>query len=377
MPVPYSDNMYSSLHGDDDSDVDYAAAAGPSSSSPATSFYRPLADSSQGDHEEDPSALSPTDGYFHASPPPDAAASAAAAGYGFSGDSYYRPQHQYHNSVSSAGPTSSNVPHVPDVWVADPSLEQGSTADSKRREAEEDRLRNRGGDDVSSYYHTRADDISSPYPQASPTTGGRNAPLSSSFIYTPTHSRGHILSASNQHQPQHTTYHPGRYMPSPTTTTSHSHSNSNSHSREAPGVYSERPAVLPSEAPPAYTPSPISPPSSPQGQTPVRPNYSTFPQRDTMGRPESEQLLGNNYNDPQSMTGSPSGDNSYGTAPAWRRQPRRGLNFLRRHNCRVALLGLLLLVVTLGFLANPFTVVNDKVRTLAVLFYITVFVSHA
>lgn len=103
MPVPYSDNLYSAVSSDNEQDAD---------------------------------ALSPTDGYFHASSS---------------------------SNVASPSPhqrTSSNVPRVPNVLVEDPSL-QGN---AKAREAEEERLNSEGNASMPqpTHHHRRSVEESLP-----------------------------------------------------------------------------------------------------------------------------------------------------------------------------------------------------------------------
>ncbi|KAF7546017.1 hypothetical protein G7046_g9427 [Stylonectria norvegica] len=103
MPAPYSDNLYSAVDSDDD--------------------------------EATADALSPTDGYFHASSSSDAASF-----------SHQQQHHQHHRA-------SSNVPLVPNVLVEDPSL-----PGNKAREAEAERLNSgaeavRTGDHHPAHHH--------------------------------------------------------------------------------------------------------------------------------------------------------------------------------------------------------------------------------
>ncbi|KAJ9133551.1 hypothetical protein NKR23_g10636 [Pleurostoma richardsiae] len=118
--MPYSDNMYSM----DASDGE-----------PIDDPLRRQAGAGHADEdvEDDPQALSPSDGYFGRS-----------EGASWSPSQTTHAWHAAHipTTTSYASAASSQVPHVPDVWVSDPSLEQGSTADSKAREAREEREQN-------------------------------------------------------------------------------------------------------------------------------------------------------------------------------------------------------------------------------------------
>lgn len=201
MSVPYSDNLYSAL---DDSD----------------------------DDQQD--ALSPADGYFHASSSSDVASSS----------------HPQPDPDSQRYPSYPSVPAVPNVLVEDPTLrEQDATA--KAREAEEERRLNT----------QHASSPAAPQPQPSSLPGHhhrRSVEDDDHFAYA-----GH----SRQHS-------------SPST---------------APPLQT-RPVFqsTPSDAPPAYSPrSPTDPtsPQSPEG------GYQTFgpsagsSQQPTMGVPEEQQRL--------------------------------------------------------------------------------------
>ncbi|KAH7160640.1 hypothetical protein EDB81DRAFT_321617 [Dactylonectria macrodidyma] len=195
MPSPYSDNLYS--------------AADPS------------------DDEAD--ALSPTDGYFHASS--DLASSSS------------HPQSPFHRSAGS-------VPRVPNVFVEDPTLLDPG---SKAREAEAERtLLNSGSTDA----------VDS---TVSPSTGSAGYQPSRFAASPPNHH--HRRSVEEHHNPyagldqQITSPYMGQQPPSVSTALF-------SHHRDAP---------------PAYTPSPTSPPST---------SYQTFaPSNSTMGLPEEQQRL--------------------------------------------------------------------------------------
>lgn len=84
--------------------------------------------------QQEAQALSPADGYFGRSDsgrsrgPPNAYNSRSNASHGRNNDNY-------RNNI----PISSQVPHVPDRWVSDPSLDQGTQESDKAREAREER----------------------------------------------------------------------------------------------------------------------------------------------------------------------------------------------------------------------------------------------
>ncbi|KAK7424222.1 hypothetical protein QQZ08_008710 [Neonectria magnoliae] len=193
MPSPYSDNLYS--------------AADPS------------------DDEAD--ALSPTDGYFHASSPDPASSSSHSHG-------------PYHRSAAS-------VPRVPNVFVEDPTW---AGPGSKAREAEAERA-------LLNSSSTAAEE------PAWSSTGG-SAGYQASTSPTGHH---HRRSVEEEHSPYSSF---GHHVAS--TYTGH----------QASGVAT---TLLPhhSDAPPAYTPSPTSPPTT---------GYQTFaPSNSTMGLPEEQQRL--------------------------------------------------------------------------------------
>ncbi|KAM5382858.1 hypothetical protein ACJZ2D_002249 [Fusarium nematophilum] len=158
MPAPYSDNLYSGDASDDE-----------------------------------PDALSPTDGYFHASS---------------SGDASSSSRNHHHHRL--------NVPHVPNVLVEDPTVQ---SRESKAREVERERqLLSRGGPAASS-------DSGSRGYQTSPVTRGhqhrRSVDEDGSIPGVMTTSPP---SHTQQQQPLHLFPHhadaPPAYTPSPTTTTS-------------------------------------------------------------------------------------------------------------------------------------------------------------
>ncbi|KAJ6440790.1 ankyrin repeat-containing protein [Purpureocillium lavendulum] len=211
MPAPYSDNMYSDM-GQDASD-------------------------------DERDALSPTDGYFHASASSDAASSSALG----------RQPDQQHQR------TSSNVPSVPNVLVEDPTLrDQGA----KAREAEQERQINNAAD----HHHTTA---SSPYPPQ----------LSSTSSYHPTPSAS---AASPRQEPGSPAANPS----SPSFVPSHHHRRS---------VEEDEPVQFPGDR------------QSQGYQTfaSLSANARTGSDGGNMGVPEEQQALLPRH--PESMGGNPNG----------------------------------------------------------------------
>lgn len=207
MPSPYSDNLYSAADLSDD--------------------------------ETD--ALSPTDGYFHASSDP---ASSSSTHHG-----------SFHRFAAS-------VPRVPNVFVEDPTFQDPG---SKAWEAEAERMRLNSGS-------TGAEG-----PAVSPTTGSAGYQPSSIPSPPPIHHPRRSVEEQHNHYTglDHRIASPYMGHPSPSVTT----------------------ALLPHhrDAPPAYTPSPTSPPGS---------AYQTFaPSNSTMGLPEEQQRLISRG--PESMGGPP------------------------------------------------------------------------
>lgn len=220
MPAPYSDNLYSAL---DDSD----------------------------NEQED--ALSPADGYFHASSSLDAASSSQQE---FSGQSWY---HHHHSSV----------PSVPNVLVEDPT-QRDNDANAKAREAEEERRLNSQQERSSSPSTAYQSSASRP---SLPAHHHRRSVEDDSHLYSsPSRSTPTLPYSSHHTSPIETrpSFHP-----------------------------------TPSDAPPAYSPrSPTSPASPTSGGI----GYQTFgpsSQPDNMGVAEEQQRL--LPREPESMGGRPGG----------------------------------------------------------------------
>lgn len=319
--MPYSDNLYS-LDDDDDeySDVE-----------PAVDHQQLLETVSEAG-DDDAELLSPADGNF---PATSSTAEAGSIGGG-------------------SGPVSSNVPRVPNVLVRDPSLEQGTTAESKAREARQEALTNQ----------SRAEDDDNDDDDVDSSAVVHTAPSTSSSAinraqYTPSTSSR----ATHHYQPSTASY----YTSAGSTTSSHNTSS-------APprrSIYTARSPFLPREAPPAYTPSPTtpststgstSPPVSPtaplQGHSDFSRNYRTFSQSTGMGR--TEESRGLLASDPESMGGRPD-DEFGGLTPAWRDRFSRRLPYLNWRNCRIVGVILALMLVTVGFLVSVIKSVEDEV----------------
>lgn len=369
MPTyPYSDNMYSGL---DDSDVEEqpwadggenrnmhgyglgtgsGAVAGGAGAGPGSGVGDDLRQhhgQHVADHDEE-QVLSPTDGYFGRSG--DSSTSEYDPAYPTDNNldnldnhplSPSRSQGSAHANPSSrySEAASSQIPHVPDVWVNDPSLEQGSTAESKAREAREERelSRRRAGRPYPSNFASlphSGDGGSSTFPSLNPNPSITSGPGQSRYAYGPG------LSSAPYSQ---------RYTPSASAAPSRSHRSGT--------IYSERSSLF-SDAPPAYTPSPTSP-------TTTSSNYQTF-QPSNMGRiSESESrglLASHEYQTvPQDMGGQADDDYTFTRTGNWRDRVRSRVSKLNGRTCKLVALGVVLLFVTIGFLVSSFLGVKDEV----------------
>jgi hypothetical protein len=339
--MPYSDNLYSALEDESDiepiGDIGYTSPQHGDNGVGVTSQHSPL-DTNSGsaathavyDAEddvdaEDPQLFSPTDGYF-----------GAATG----------------TSSGTVVPASSNVPHVPNVLVEDPSL-QRSAAEGKAREAEQERRRNGQG----------LSDSNDESPSTAPSHAegaSRNGSTSASTM-TP------IQESATPSSPSvaATYYAPSssRRVSSAATPTSYT-------------TYSQRSAYrgetfpfLPREAPPAYTPSPISPTNS-SGFGSVSRNYNTFSQAThtavNMGIPEETQSL--LAHQPESMRDHGSDGLDEGTL-SWRGRIRRARQHLGLGSCKMVLVVLLLLLVTAGFVTSLVSATRNKVSVTRLLYH--------
>lgn len=370
MPTyPYSDNMYSGL---DDSDVEEEPRVGGGGNRNTHGYGRGTelgafaggggavgdrgTDVGVGahvaDHDDEDQVLSPTDGYFGRSG--DSSSSDRDIAYPTSDNSdnhLHSPSHQ--SSSVDATPSShypaaasSQVPHVPNVWVNDPSLEQGSTAESKAREAQEERdlNRRRAGrphpSNFASLPPQAGDGGSSTFPSLNQTPSTTFGPGQSRYAFGPG------LSSAPPNQ---------RYTPY-----SSSSSAAPSRSHRSGTIYSERSSLF-SEAPPAYTPSPTSPSTSYSNYQTIRPS--------NMGRiSESESrglLTGHEYQSiPQDMGGQPDDEYTFARPGNWRDRVRSRVSGLDRRTCKFVALGVILLFVTVGFLVSSFVGVKDEVSSL-------------
>lgn len=219
-------------------------------------------------------ALSPTDGYFQSSSAPDDSP--------LFGISHQRRQ-------------SSNVPHVPNVMVEDPSLQQRQDGPSdKAQEAARERLINSPADASSeaTVGDNRASSTSSPFPSV---TYYSQNPLRSPAAASPTISHPSAPSPGHRRSvdEDHVTYY------------------SQQSSASSPSPYNTSGRAAPSEssdAPPAYSPT-----------SPTSTGYQTFPsnnpsEADDMGAPDEHQAL--LPSQPQSMGGQPQGGPP---PPVWQR----------------------------------------------------------
>lgn len=325
--MPYSDNLYSAL--DDESDIEPigegvarhenqglgVAPQHPRLDTAIDSAGTYVSSGGVGDAVdlEDPHVFSPTDGYF------------GTAGGPPSG---------------TVVPASSNVPSVPNVLVEDPSLQRSAAVD-KAREAEQERSRNAHGFSSPNDSYTSAD-----APHTAPAF--RNG-SSSAYTTTPTQ-----RSATPSSQSVAATY----YAPSssssrlPPTAAPTSYT---TYSTRSSAYHGERFPFLPSDAPPAYTPSPTSP-SNPQGLGGASRNYSTFSQAGdaTVNMGQAEETQGLLAHQPESMRDhDPDGLDE--ESSAWGDRMRRARQHVNWGSVRVVLVGLILLLVTAGFLSSVIT----------------------
>lgn len=216
-------------------------------------------DDNRGDADD---ALSPSDGYFHASD---------AVSQGSSSDTTRRQ--------------SSNVPSIPNVLVEDPTLQQGTGAD-KAREAEEERILNTAA------RHTSPPPTSPPQPSSSQLRFPLAGPSESA------NSRQQEQLTSSSSNPSHSPY---PVLPN--------QSNAAQHYQD-------------SDAPPAYTPT--SPTTTSGYQTFPPSNPSSTPQPNVagvatgsphnMGNPEEQPFL------PYHQQGPGQPDNT--KPPAWQQGQR-------------------------------------------------------
>lgn len=379
MPeYPYSDDMYSAL---DDSNVEeepdelYNVAAGLGL---GDSSYRPGGppeqQSSEEEEEEQEQALSPSDGYFGRSDPPSGRPSTSAYPSGSTNTAFNSQRRHHHEgpfinrptSTSASVPRSSQVPHVPNIWVSDPSLEQGSIDKAREAQEEHDQYQNRHLYNTTAYQHRADPNLGSSSlssPAAAAASGGASSntsPLRNSHLPAAA-ATGRLIPASPSSSSPSVAAH--RYTPS------HSSFSTAGRPHYPQRIYSERSSLF-GDAPPAYTPSPTSPTSNTSSGTPHHHhhhhNYQTFsPTSPTapgtssnMGRmSESEShglLAGQTYNAiPQSMGGDldPNDDGhfEYPRPTTWKDRVRQ---FKWRKNWKLVLLGAVLTLITLILLVR-------------------------
>lgn len=299
--MPYSDNLYSMVD-EDDSDVeampDYGGHldGGEPGDRQATQTSQASRQSHGQEHEQDEGSehvLSPVTSTFT-------------------------------SSEDGEARTPSNQPRVPNVMVRDPTLEPGTTAESKAQEARQERLANE---------ELAQED--EPTVDALPRLTSPVRP--SSARQTMSSTSGRSISTAN-YQPSMAAYFPSESRSA----------SSSSYTSHPPGnIYTHRSPLVATEAPPAYTPSPSGTDTS--SSSPLTTshgfsnNYQTF-QSALMGRSDETQRL---LAGPQSM-GGPSHSEDVHAASTWKDRVRhRAVG----KGCRVASIALLLALVTAGFLS--------------------------
>ncbi|KAM7187894.1 hypothetical protein V8F20_010763 [Naviculisporaceae sp. PSN 640] len=372
--MPYSDNLYSMV--DDDSDLEeYPIDAHQQSQQsfqighvsvnvPAHGYGvrqdLPYGDGHRaqivGGHDEqlyddddvetttaDDDVFSPTNGYFRAAP--ETVQTSAA------------PSNSSREQIQQA-------PHVPNVWVRDPSLQPGSTAESKAREADQERQANRNqqrrgilNSDDAEAETTPPGTTTRTYPSSSSSQRASSSAVRGSgfHVHTPYSSQDAYSSYSYPYS-----YH---HQPSASSSTAYGNSSYTSYDRRQPQYYGNfNPRYFPpplEEAPPAYTPSPTSPSPSSASSSP---NYRTFTNnvyRTMGGREETEGLLAR---DPEDMGGPSSEDYHQTTTSVWRERVRRRLPYLNWRSGKILLGGLVLLLVTVGFLTSLISGFEEGVK---------------
>ncbi|KAL7787121.1 hypothetical protein V8C37DRAFT_419081 [Trichoderma ceciliae] len=303
MPAPYSDNLYSG----DDNPWD--------------------------DDQND--ALSPTDGYFHAS------SSGLEEATASSPSPPVRQQRQ-----------SSNVPFVPNVMVEDPTLHEDRAA-AKAREAEEERLINSAAAGRSAPFND-----SQLHHQTVPFTQGQAGlyqpfhisplppPRSQVATYPQVQAHRHSASASasaSSSSPSSPGHHHRRSIEEEISTFQ-----SPSAAGQATNQYTVHRQA---DAPPAYSPSASSPPLPSGYQTFTPPPAVT--QSETMGVPEENQSL--LPRQPESMGGAPNGSQE----PLWRRI-KSSTNSTTRKKIRTVLGVLVILSIIVALFGGSIGVHDRK-----------------
>ena len=261
MPVPYSDNLYSAL--DDGDDDEYTPSHTDHPTVNTDSNTQDEQNGAGNDQPNEDEALSPSDGYFHAS---DATA-------------YEPPSNRQ----------SANVPNVPNVLVDDPTLHDDDR-DTKTREAEnERRLSNMAA----------LQDQQAPFQSPGSPTGQQvQSPIATS-------SRpGHIHRRSVDEDQDLDQFHDnsGHTSSSPSVS-QHRRQDHQQQRHSQPNITSPLFQQQPIDAPPAYTPSAPSQsqgddasPRSPSSTNSAGLGYQTFGSPpatagDPMGVPSEHQRL--------------------------------------------------------------------------------------
>ncbi|RFU78423.1 hypothetical protein TARUN_3801 [Trichoderma arundinaceum] len=294
MPAPYSDNLYSG----DDNPWD----------------------------DEQNDALSPTDGYFHASSGLEEATTSAPS----------QPVRQQRQS--------SNVPFVPNVMVEDPTLHEDRAA-AKAREAEEERL-------INSAAAGRSTPSNDAQPHHQPTSFAQGQagfyhssqsssppPRSQVATYPQVQTHRHSASASSS-SPSSSGHHHRRSIDEEISPFQPA-----SAAGQAPNQYMVHRQA---DAPPAYSPSASSPPLSSGYQTFAPPPAVT--QSETMGVPEENQSL--LPRQPESMGGAPNGSRE----PLWQRIKSSTNSSTTRKKIRTVLGVLVILSIIMALFGGSISV---------------------
>ncbi|KAL6691969.1 hypothetical protein J3F84DRAFT_146285 [Trichoderma pleuroticola] len=296
MPAPYADNLYSG----DDNPWD--------------------------DDQND--ALSPADGYFHAS------SSGLEEAATSSPSPPVRQQRQ-----------SANVPFVPNVMVEDPTLNEDRAA-AKAKEAEEERLIN----SASAGRSTPLTD-SQPHLQTVPFAQGQAG------FYSPSHPSPSSPVATYPRLETHHQSMPASASSSSPSTSGHHHRRSIDEeissfqpsiaASQTPRQYTVR---RPSDAPPAYSPPASSPLSSSGYQTFAPPQAGA----ETMGVPEESQTL--LPRQPESMGGPANGDRE----PLWRRIRSSTNSSTTRKKIRTILGVLVIISIIVALFGSSISIISTK-----------------
>lgn len=278
MPAPYSDNLYS---GDDN---------------PWMQDELQQNDEQNDEQHDDASALSPADGYFHAS--------SSGLEEAATSSSHYTSRQ------------SSSVPFVPNVMVEDPTLHEDRAAAKAREAAEESRINSAAAGGSTAFEHRQPHHQPSAqgeasFHQSSPAFRAPPPPLQAA-VYPQFQAHRHLASSSSSSS-----------SPSSSSASPSGHHHRRSIDEEVsslqPSSSMGRPADQytvhrQADAPPAYSPSASSPPLSSGYQTFTPPQAAA--QSDTMGVPEENQSL--LPRQPESMGGPPNGSRE----TLWRRIKR-------------------------------------------------------